>query len=57
MTLLLKDAFDIESKRQCKTVMIACVSPSIADVAMSMNTLRYVCYEKQGRLHSARQSP
>ncbi len=41
LTLLLKDAFELESYRLCRTVVIACVSPSCADVAQTLNTLRY----------------
>ena len=48
LTLLLKDAFEVESRRICKTVFIACVSPSCADSAMTMNTLRYVAPIKVG---------
>jgi hypothetical protein len=31
ITLLLKDTFDLSSMRQCKTVVIACVSPNALD--------------------------
>eukprot|EP01135_Chromosphaera_perkinsii_P000705 Nk52_evm17s150 gene=Nk52_evmTU17s150 len=41
LTLLLKDAFDLESCRACKTAVIANVSPSVCDFRMSLNTLRY----------------
>ena len=51
LTLLLKDAFEVESHRLCKTVIIACVSPSCADAAMSMNTLRYVTPIKIGQFN------
>jgi kinesin family protein 2/24 len=49
LTLLLKDAFEVESRRLSKTVVIANVSPSVADVAMSLNTLRYVTPLKIGQ--------
>ncbi len=31
----------MESHRHCKTVVIACVSPSVADASMTLGTLRY----------------
>ena len=49
LTLLLKDAFEVESRRLCKTVVIANVAPGIADTAMSLNTLRYVTPLKIGQ--------
>ncbi|TVY56771.1 Diatom spindle kinesin-1 [Lachnellula cervina] len=42
LTKVLKHAFDPASTRACKTVVIACVNPSLADVASSKNTLRFV---------------
>ena len=41
LTLLLKDAFELESRRQCKTVVFACISPSLFDFSHTQNTLRY----------------
>ena len=49
LTLLLKDAFELESKRLCKTVVIANIAPTVADVSMSLNTLRYVSPLKIGQ--------
>ena len=49
LTLLLKDAFEVESRRLCKTVVIANVAPSVADCAMTLNTLRYVTPLKIGQ--------
>ena len=49
LSLLLKDAFEVESKRLCKTVVIANVAPTVADVSMSLNTLRYVTPLKIGQ--------
>ena len=41
LTKVLKHVFDPASTRPCKTVIIACVNPVLADVASSKNTLRY----------------
>jgi kinesin family protein 2/24 len=41
LTRVLKHVFDPEENRPCKTVVIACVNPSLADVGPSKNTLRY----------------
>jgi kinesin family protein 2/24 len=41
LTKVLKHVFDPAGARNCKTVVIACVNPSIADVGASRNTLRY----------------
>jgi kinesin family protein 2/24 len=41
LTKILKHVFDPNGKRACKTVVIACVNPSLADVGPSKNTLRY----------------
>lgn len=41
LTQVLKSAFDVNGSQTCKTVIIACVSPSILNVAQSKNTLRY----------------
>ena len=40
LSLLLKDAFELESFKQSKTVVIANIAPSAADMAMTLNTLR-----------------
>ncbi len=57
LTLLLKDAFEVESHRHCKTVFVACVSPSVADMAMTMNTLRYVAPIKIGEVVGEKTAP
>ena len=41
LTKVLKHVFDPAGNRTCKTVVIACVNPSLADVGPSKNTLRY----------------
>ncbi|KAK4141904.1 P-loop containing nucleoside triphosphate hydrolase protein [Dichotomopilus funicola] len=41
LTKTLKHVFDASSGRQCKTVVVACVNPCLADVGASRNTLRY----------------
>ena len=41
LTRVLKHVFDPESGRESRTVVVACVNPSLADVASSKNTLRY----------------
>ncbi|OQD80781.1 hypothetical protein PENANT_c033G07249 [Penicillium antarcticum] len=41
LTKVLKPAFDVNSSRACKTLVIACVAPSMLDVPHSRNTLRY----------------
>ena len=48
LTLLLKDSFELESTKQCKTVIIANVSTSVTDVAMTKNTLRFIVPIKVG---------
>ncbi len=57
LTLLLKDTFEVESHRQCKTVVIACVSPSVADISMTMGTLRYTVPIKIGQLNREKAKP
>ncbi|KAG8732925.1 hypothetical protein FRC11_010064 [Ceratobasidium sp. 423] len=42
LTLALKPVFDVEATRHCKTVVIAHVSPHLADSSHSNNTLTYV---------------
>jgi kinesin family protein 2/24 len=41
LTKVLKPAFDVNSSKACKTLVIACVAPSMLDVSHSRNTLRY----------------
>jgi len=41
LTQVLKHVFDTGGDRACKTVVVACVAPSIVDSAHSKNTLRY----------------
>jgi kinesin family protein 2/24 len=41
LTRVLKHVFDPKEGRACRTVVIACVNPSLADVGSSKNTLRY----------------
>ncbi|KAH7406445.1 P-loop containing nucleoside triphosphate hydrolase protein [Phaeosphaeria sp. MPI-PUGE-AT-0046c] len=41
LTRVLKHVFDPASNRPCKTVVIACVNPSLADVGPSKNTFRF----------------
>jgi len=41
LTRVLKHVFDPASTRLCKTVVIACVNPSLADVGSTKNTLRF----------------
>lgn len=40
-TKALKHIFDPYASRPCKTAVIACLNPSLADVGLSKNTLRY----------------
>ncbi|KAG8702445.1 hypothetical protein FRC08_003484 [Ceratobasidium sp. 394] len=42
LTLALKPVFDVEATRNCRTVVIAHVSPHLADAPHSNNTLTYV---------------
>ena len=41
LTKVLKHVFDPAGSRACKTVVVACINPSLADVGPSKNTLRY----------------
>ena len=41
LTKVLKHVFDPAGGRACKTVVLACVNPSLGDAAPSKNTLRY----------------
>ena len=40
LSLLLKDAFELESYKPSRTVVIANIAPTIADLPMTLNTLR-----------------
>ncbi|QRW13530.1 kinesin motor domain protein [Ceratobasidium sp. AG-Ba] len=42
LTLALKPVFDVEATRNCKTVVVAHVSPHLADASHSNNTLTYI---------------
>ena len=42
LTLLLKDSFELKAKKHCKTVIFANVAPSLSDMAMTKNTLRFI---------------
>jgi len=57
LTLLLKDAFEVESRRQCKTVVFACAAPTVADVAMTLNTLRYAAPIRVGASNRVKAKP
>ncbi|SPO05392.1 related to kinesin-related protein KLPA [Cephalotrichum gorgonifer] len=41
LTRILKHVFDPATVRGCRTVVVACINPSLADVGASKNTLRY----------------
>jgi kinesin family protein 2/24 len=41
LTQVLKHVFNTTGERACKTIVVACVAPSIVDSAHSKNTLRY----------------
>jgi kinesin family member 2/24 len=41
LTQVLKHVFATQNEKACKTVVVACVAPSIVDSAHSKNTLRY----------------
>lgn len=41
LTQVLKHVFAITGQRACKTIVVACVAPSIVDSAHTKNTLRY----------------
>ena len=51
LSLLLKDAFELESHKLSRTVVIANVAPSVLDTAMTLNTLRYTALEKGGIIY------
>ena len=48
LTLLLKESFELMSNKHCKTVIIANVGPSVSDVTMTKNTLRFITPIKIG---------
>jgi len=48
LTLLLKESFELMSNKHSKTVIIANVGPSVSDLAMTKNTLRFVTPIKVG---------
>jgi kinesin family protein 2/24 len=41
LTQLLKHVCETQGERACKTLVVACVAPSIVDSAHSKNTMRY----------------
>ncbi|KND86582.1 Kinesin-like protein KIF2C [Tolypocladium ophioglossoides CBS 100239] len=41
LTKVLKHVFDPAGTRACRTLVVACVNPCLADIAASRNTLRY----------------
>lgn len=41
LTRVLKHVFDPASTRACRTIVIACINPSLADVGSTKNTLRF----------------
>lgn len=41
LTQVLKHVFDSQGERACKTLVVACVAPSIVDSSHSKNTLKY----------------
>ena len=57
LTLLLKEAFELESFKLSRTVVIATVAPTILDMAMTLNTLRYAAPIKQGIKNRAEREP
>merc|ERR1712130_660662 len=48
LMLVMKDAFELESHKLSRTVVFACVAPTLLDQAMTLNTLRYIGPIKQG---------
>jgi len=48
LTLLLKESFELFSNKHCKTVVCAYVGPSVSELAMTKNTLRFVTPIKVG---------
>ncbi|KRX06450.1 Protein kinase-like domain [Pseudocohnilembus persalinus] len=62
LTNLLKDTFEIDSLRNTKTVVIACISPSVIDAQQSLNTLKYagpikVNYKNAQKLYKNPENP
>merc|ERR1712179_260265 len=57
LSLLLKDAFELESHKLCQTVVFANVAPTLADNAMTLNTLRYVAPIKAGMKNRTKIDP
>lgn len=53
LTKVLKHVFDPASSQACKTVVIACINPSLGDVGPSKNTLRYAEMLRVGRPKTA----
>jgi hypothetical protein len=41
LTKVLKHVFDVKGDRYCKTAVLACVKPNVADAGPTKNTLRY----------------
>jgi len=54
LMLVMKDAFELESHKLSRTVVFACVAPTLLDQAMTLNTLRYVGPIKQGNHNRAK---
>merc|ERR1711936_825551 len=48
LMLVMKDAFELESHKLSRTVVFACVAPTLLDQTMTLNTLRYVGPIKTG---------
>ena len=48
LTHILKDSFEMSSMKNSKTVIIANVSPSVVDIVMTKNTLRFISPIKIG---------
>ena len=57
LTLLLKDAFQLESHKICKTIVFANVMPTFVDNSMTLNTLRYVAPIKEGMKNRTKVEP
>ena len=52
-----QDAFELESYRQSRTVVVANVAPSVLDISMTLNTLRYAAPIKQGLRNKVKLEP
>lgn len=48
LTHLLKDVFSLEATRVCRTVVVACLAPSVFDFHHTINTLRYAAAIRVG---------